>query len=120
MVRLLHAISSTRFYLTGPLVNALFRLNFVYQALSPRKESRMFRKASRLFCSLLVLAGFASAQATRHFTFHYAFTVKDIPAGANLRVWIPAAQTDAFQEVKIVSATGDASLKQTHESRYRN
>jgi transglutaminase-like putative cysteine protease len=80
----------------------------------------MFRKACLLVCSLLVLAGFTSAQAVRHFTFHYVFTVKDVPAGAKVRIWIPAAQTDEFQEVKIVSATGDTSLKKTHESKYGN
>ena len=28
-----------------------------------------------------------------------------------IRVWIPAAQSDAYQEVKIVSAKGDLPLK---------
>jgi hypothetical protein len=80
----------------------------------------MFRKVLLLLSSLLVLAGFASAQATRHFTFHYAFTVKNVPAGEKLRVWLPAAHSDSFQEVKIVSATGDLPLKRNRESRNEN
>ena len=60
------------------------------------------------------------AQDSRHFTFHYAFTVKNLPAGKKVRIWIPAAQSDAFQEVKIVSARGDLSLKKTRESKYGN
>jgi hypothetical protein len=79
----------------------------------------MPRKGS-FFVLPLLLATIATAQTTRHFTFHYAFTVKNVAAGEKLRVWIPAAHSDAFQDVKIVSATGDLPLKKTHESRYGN
>lgn len=79
----------------------------------------MRRKVS-LFLSLLVFATAASAQQTRHFTFHYGFTVKDVPTGEKVRVWIPAAHSDGFQTVKVISASGDVSLKKTHESRYGN
>jgi hypothetical protein len=81
----------------------------------------MFRKAPLLApLSLLVFAAIASAQETRHFTFHYAFTVKDVSASEKVRVWIPAAHSDAFQAVKVISATGDLPLKKTHESKYGN
>ena len=70
--------------------------------------------------SLLALVAVSSAQATRHFTFHYAFTVKDLPAGEKVRVWIPAAHDDNSQEVRVLSATGDLPLKKTHESKYGN
>jgi hypothetical protein len=70
--------------------------------------------------TLLALASFASAQETRHFTFHYAFTVKNVATGEKLRVWIPAAHSDNAQEVKVLSATGDLPLKKTHEARYGN
>jgi transglutaminase-like putative cysteine protease len=81
----------------------------------------MFRKALLLLpLSLIVFAAIASAQETRHFTFHYAFTVKDVSAGEKVRIWIPAAHTDAFQAVKVISATGDLPLKKTHESKYGN
>jgi len=60
------------------------------------------------------------AQGARHFTFHYGFTVKDVPAGQKVRVWIPSAHSDDFQEVKIISALGDLSLKKNQESKYGN
>ena len=81
----------------------------------------MFRKALFLVpVSLLVFATIAAAQETRHFTFHYGFTVKDVSAGEKVRIWIPQAHSDAFQVVKVASATGDLPLKKTHESKYGN
>src|SRR5258708_20686152 len=78
----------------------------------------MPRKLCFLLC--IALATQASAQAVRHFTFHYGFTVKDVPAGQRVRVWFPAAHSDPYQEVHVVSATGDLSLKKTRESRFGN
>jgi transglutaminase-like putative cysteine protease len=81
----------------------------------------MFRKAVLLLpLSMLMLMMSASAQESRHFTFHYGFTVRNIPAGERVRVWIPQAHSDALQEVKVISSTGDLPLKKTHESRYGN
>ena len=80
----------------------------------------MLRKSAVDFLLFVALTSLASAQAVRHFTFHYGFTVKDIPAGERLRVWFPAAHSDPYQDVRVVSATGDLSLKKTHESRYGN
>src|SRR5580700_11614735 len=81
----------------------------------------MFRKVLFLVAlSLLARATPASAQETRHFTFHYSFTMKDLPAGEKLRIWIPQAHSDAFQIVQVVSATGDLPLKKTHESKFGN
>ena len=81
----------------------------------------MHRIVRRLPATLLLaVATFASAQQVRHFTFHYAFTVKAVPAGEKLRIWIPIAHSDQFQEIKVVSATGDLSLKKTHESKFDN
>jgi transglutaminase-like putative cysteine protease len=75
---------------------------------------------SALLVSLCMVATFAPAQETRHVTFHYGFTVRNLPAGERVRVWIPAAHSDAYQEVKIISANGDLPLKKTHESRFGN
>jgi hypothetical protein len=80
----------------------------------------MFRKLSRYLPWFLALASLASAQGTRHFTFHYGFTVKNLSPGEQVRVWIPEAHSDAYQEVKIISATGDLPLKKTHESEFGN
>jgi transglutaminase-like putative cysteine protease len=79
----------------------------------------MMRKTF-LLLPLLALSLAAVAQDSRHFTFHYAFTVKNLPSGKKVRVWIPAAQSDAYQEVKIVSAKGDLPLKTTSESKFGN
>jgi transglutaminase-like putative cysteine protease len=73
-----------------------------------------------LTLSLLSVCVSAFAQESRHFTFHYAFTVKNVPFGKRVRVWIPAAQSDGFQQVKIVSVKGDLALKETRESRDGN
>ncbi len=78
----------------------------------------MLRKL--LLLPLLALTLAALAQDSRHFTFHYGFTVKGLPADKAVRIWIPAAQSDAYQEVKVVSAKGDLPLKRTRESRYGN
>jgi hypothetical protein len=77
----------------------------------------MFRKTALL---LFLCAASALAQETRHLTFHYGFSVKNVPAGERVRIWIPAAHSDAFQEIKVISASGDLQLKKTHESRFGN
>ncbi|HWY71524.1 MAG TPA: transglutaminase domain-containing protein [Terriglobales bacterium] len=77
-------------------------------------------------CVVLLLALFvvsAPAQTAgpeRHFTFHYAFTVRNTHPGAPLRVWIPMAYSNEFQKVRMISQKGDLALKQTHESEYGN
>jgi transglutaminase-like putative cysteine protease len=79
-----------------------------------------------LFLSLLVLSSVAVfaqtalAQKERHFTFHYSFTVKNVTAGERVRVWIPLAHSDAFQDVKVTSKDGDLPLKQVHQPEYGN
>lgn len=80
----------------------------------------MPRNALVVLCLLAAFVFPSHAQESRHFTFHYAFTVKNVPAGKAVRVWIPAAQSDAFQEVKPVSVKGDLPLKRTRESRFGN
>lgn len=80
----------------------------------------MLRKLCLLSSLFLALAIASYAQDKRDFTFHYAFTVKNLAAGKKVRIWIPAAQSDAYQEVRIVSAKGDLPLKKTRESKYGN
>lgn len=80
----------------------------------------MLRKLCVLWSLLFAFALSALAQDSRHFTFHYAFTVRNLLPGKKVRIWIPAAQSDAYQEVKIVSAQGDLPLKKTSESRFGN
>ena len=80
----------------------------------------MLRKVSLLLLSVLAAGVSAPAQGTRHFIFHYAFTVKNIQPGERVRIWFPRAHADDFQEVKVLSATGDLPLKKTRESRFGN
>lgn len=74
----------------------------------------------RVFVCLLALTLSVFAEESRHFSFHYAFTVKNVPVGGKVRVWIPAAHTDRFQVVRILSFKGDLPLKRTHESQRGN
>jgi transglutaminase-like putative cysteine protease len=80
----------------------------------------MLRKLAASVLFVIGITPLASAQAVRHFTFHYGFTVKDVPAGERVRVWFPAAHSDPYQEVRVVSATGDLRLKHTREPRFGN
>jgi hypothetical protein len=80
----------------------------------------MFRKTALLVTFVCMMAASTLAQQARHFTFHYGFTVKNVPAGERVRIWIPAAHSDAFQEIKVISASGDLPLKKTHESKFGN
>ena len=60
------------------------------------------------------------AQPSRHFTLHYAFSVRNVPPDGKIEVWFPEAHSDPFQDVKIVSATGDLPLKKMRETKYGN
>ncbi len=71
-------------------------------------------------CLLMSIAVLTYAQDSRHFQFQYAFTVKNLPADAKVRVWIPVARSGAFQDVTIVSARGDLHMMRTHEQTYGN
>ncbi len=76
----------------------------------------------KIFLSSLVLllSLSAFAQHSRHFTFHYAFSVRNIQPGQKIEIWFPRASSDQFQDVKIVSVTDDLPLDKTHESKCRN
>jgi len=80
----------------------------------------MVRKACVFSFLFFAVTLFLAAQDSRHFTFHYAFTVKNLPAGKKVRVWMPEPQSDTYQEVKVISAKGDLPLKNTSESKYGN
>ncbi|ABF41397.1 transglutaminase-like protein [Candidatus Koribacter versatilis Ellin345] len=73
-----------------------------------------------LFLLCLVVSLPAVSQQTRHFTFHYAFTVRNIEPGQKIELWMPQAHSDDFQEVKILSVTSDLPLKPTRDTKYGN
>jgi transglutaminase-like putative cysteine protease len=88
---------------------------------------RFFYALVSLFYLFVVLAAsqFASAQAgsganARHFTYHYSFTVKNVAPGARVRVWIPLAHSDQFQDVKVTTKSGDLALKRFAQPEYDN
>ncbi len=80
----------------------------------------MLRKQLLLLSFLFATVCVVPAQETRHFAFQYSFTVKDVPAGERLRVWVPAPHSDEFQEVKVISGRGDLGFRKTRESRFGN
>src|ERR1017187_10116616 len=74
-----------------------------------------------MFAFLFVLLSLpALAQQERHFSFRYSFTVKNVGAGERVRIWIPLAHSDAFQDVNVTSKSGDLSLKQVPQPEYGN
>ncbi len=59
--------------------------------------------------------------SARTFRFSYKFTVKDIPSGSKwLRVWVPVAQKDSHQDVRVLSVKAPAKTRMTRESEYGN
>jgi transglutaminase-like putative cysteine protease len=80
------------------------------------------RSARKLFVLsvfvLFVLTLSAQTPAQRTFRFTYSFTVREVPAGKPLSVWFPLAVSDQWQDVKIISQTGDLPLKRTREKQY--
>ena len=73
-----------------------------------------------LLASALLLSLSAFAQTTRHFTLRYAFSVRNVQPGEKLEIWFPQAHSDQFQDVKIVSVTGDLPLTTTRDAKYGN
>jgi hypothetical protein len=74
-----------------------------------------------LLSLLLVVSSLPTlAQNQRHFSFHYAFTVKNVSPGERVRIWIPLAHSDAFQDVKVTSKSGDLKIKEVHQPEYDN
>ena len=73
---------------------------------------------SRFFycCSLCAFA----QSKSRHFELNYSFTVRITDPGKPLDVWFPMAQSDQFQQVKVLSKSGDLKLKETTDPEYGN
>ncbi len=84
----------------------------------------MLRRSLTLFAhatlAVAALALAAHAQSERRFTFHYGFTVKNVPAGSRVRVWFPLAHSDRYQDIKVLTKDGDLKLRQNLEREYGN
>jgi transglutaminase-like putative cysteine protease len=70
--------------------------------------------------ALPALAQIAPPKKERHFVFDYTFTVKNVKAGERVRIWIPLAHSDAFQDVRVTSKIGDLPMKEVRQSEYGN
>jgi transglutaminase-like putative cysteine protease len=81
---------------------------------------RKFLVFAFLLVATFLFVSSASAQQSRHFTFHYAFTVRNLQPGQKLEIWLPQAHSDEFQDVKVSSVTGDVPLQTTHEGKFGN
>ncbi len=68
--------------------------------------------------SLLFACQLLARPASRHFRFRYEFTVHNVQPGKQVRVWVPLAHSDEFQDVKVLSATGDLRLRTTREPKF--
>jgi hypothetical protein len=87
------------------------------------KGPAMRRLAAIVFVLLAIcclLAQTSPAAKQRHFTFHYSFVVKNVPAGQPLHIWIPLAHSDSYQQVHILAQKGDLPLTRTQEKEYGN
>lgn len=81
----------------------------------------MLRRALVLLSATVLLSLAARAQsAPHHFTFRYSFTVKNVAPGQRLRVWIPLAHSDEWQQVRVLSQSGDLPLRPKREREYGN
>ena len=79
----------------------------------------MLRRISAVLCLLLGVSALAQSKS-RHFELDYSFTVRVTEPGKPLDIWFPIAQTDQYQQVKIVSKRGDLPLQETTEPEYGN
>jgi transglutaminase-like putative cysteine protease len=77
------------------------------------------RIAAVSFFLLFAVYAFAESKS-RHFELNYSFSVRVTDSGKPLDVWFPVAQSNEFQQVKIVSLSSDLPLKETTEPEYGN
>jgi transglutaminase-like putative cysteine protease len=78
------------------------------------------QRRSLILLAVLAVSLTAHAQKQRHFAFHYAFTVKNVPAGSQVSIWFPQARSDAYQAVTVLTKDGDLKLRSTEDPEYGN
>jgi len=79
----------------------------------------MLRRISAVSLFLLLSLS-AFAQKSRHFQLDYSFTVRVTDPGKPLDVWFPVAHSDEFQQIRVLSKSGDLPLVETAEPEYGN
>ena len=80
----------------------------------------MPRRISAVSLFLLLSLCALAQSKSRHFELNYSFSVRITDPGKPLDVWFPIAQSDQFQQVKVLSKSGDLSLRETTEPEYGN
>ena len=83
----------------------------------------MFTKSTLLglsACLFLAAAGFAKEPAKRTFQLSYGATLKELPTGAKVRVWIPIPQDNEHQTVKVVSKQIPGEAQAAKDETYGN
>lgn len=58
--------------------------------------------------------------AERHFQFNYGARIADLPPGAHVKVWIPIAETNQQQTVKLNNSSTPGTLKLNRDVEHRN
>jgi transglutaminase-like putative cysteine protease len=81
---------------------------------------RKILRFSVIACALISFSAALLAQtpAQRSFRFTYAFTVRDVPQGKPVNIWFPMAVSDRWQDVKVVSQSGDLPLHSSADKQY--
>jgi len=74
----------------------------------------------KVLATFLLISATAFAQQSRHFVFHYAFSVRGINPGQKVAIWFPQARSDDFQDVKIVSINSGLPLRPGRDMKYGN
>jgi len=80
----------------------------------------MLPRISAVALFLLLNACVLGQSKSRNFELDYFFTVRITDPGKPLDVWFPIPQSDQFQQIRILSKTGDLPLKETTEPEYGN
>ena len=57
---------------------------------------------------------------SRSFKFRYAAKIADLPDGANVKIWIPIAETNRQQKVEVSIVNGPSQIKYDRDEEYNN
>ena len=62
----------------------------------------------------------SATKKQRDFEFNYGATVKDVPAGAKVRVWVPIPGSDLYQTAELENFSSDGQLQRYEDETYGN
>lgn len=73
-----------------------------------------------LLAGCFVAGATADDRKERKFKFTYSASIVGVPKGANVKVWIPIAQSTEYQKIKIIENHFPSEAKITTEKKYGN